>query len=291
MHEGEVDIDTELVHGLLKKQFAQWSDLPLVPVASSGTVNAVYRLGDELCVRLPRTRGYAKNLEYELRWLPLLAQHLPLAVPKCVAQGKPTAEYPFAWATYEWLEGETYNLQSGVDESKAAEHLANFVTRFRRIDPADAPKARRSMPLSRLDRVTRTAIDSLEGVVDTRAALSVWENCLQASEWEGRPVWTHGDLIPPNILVSRGRICAIIDFGSVGIGDPAIDVIPAWSTFGPDARSSFRESVDVDEATWVRGRGFALQQALLIIPYYPKTNPAFVAMAKLTLERILTEGV
>ncbi len=291
MHEGEVDIDTALVRELLSKQFARWSDLPIVPVASSGTVNAVYRLGDELCVRLPRTQGYAKGLENELRWLPLLGQHLPLAIPQSAAQGEPSAEYPLRWAVYEWLEGETFNFQSHVDESGAAEDLANFVTRFRQVDPTGAPKARRSMPLSRLDRVTRTAIDSLDGIVDTRAVLSVWESCLQAPEWDGHSVWTHGDLIPPNILVNRGHICAIIDFGSVGIGDPAIDVIPAWSVFGADARSTFRAAVDVDEATWVRARGFALQQALLIIPYYPKTNPEFVTMAKLTVDRILSDGV
>lgn len=289
MHEGEVDIDTELVRELLNEQFAQWSDLPIVPVASSGTVNAVYRLGDKLCVRLPRTKRYAKSLESELRWLPVLAQRLPLAVPEAAAQGKPSTEFPFSWAIYRWLEGETFNLQSGVDESTAAEQLANFVTTFRRTDPSGAPKARRSMPLSMLDRATRAAIDSLDGIVNTHAVRSVWESCLQASEWHGRPMWTHGDLIPSNILVDRGRISAIIDFGSVGIGDPAIDVIPAWSVFSADARRSFRAAVDVDDATWVRGLGFALQQALLIIPYYAKTNPAFVAMAKLTVERILTD--
>jgi aminoglycoside phosphotransferase (APT) family kinase protein len=289
MHEGEVDIDTNLVRDLLIEQFVRWSALPIVPVASSGTVNAVYRLGDDLCVRLPRLQQYAKSLERELRWLPVFAQHLPLAIPDSVAQGKPSGDYPFPWAVYRWLEGQAFEQNTCDDESNAAEDLANFVAAIRRIHSSGAPKARRSVALSVLDRATRKALDSLDEIVDTRGATAAWEACLQAPEWDGRPVWTHGDLIPPNILVDQGRVCAIIDFGEIGIGDPAIDVIPAWSVFSADARSVFRCALGVDEATWVRGRGLALHQALLIIPYYPKTNPAFVEMAKLTVERILAD--
>jgi aminoglycoside phosphotransferase (APT) family kinase protein len=252
-------------------------------------VNAIYRLGDDMCVRLPRMHAWAGDLEKELRWLPTLASHLPLAVPEPLATGRPDGGYPFVWAVYRWLEAETFACERVGDEQQAAIQLAQFVARLRGIDPSGAPRSRRDRSMHAQDGETRTAIEQLRGVIDVDAVTAAWEVALQAPVWDGRAVWTHGDLLPPNLLVDHGRLVAIIDFGSMGLGDPAIDVIPAWSVFGAGGRGAFRAALDVDDATWARGRGFALHQALLIIPYYPATNPAFVTMATRTIEEVLAD--
>jgi aminoglycoside phosphotransferase (APT) family kinase protein len=285
MHDGEVDINTQLVHRLLLTQLPHLSDRPLKEVQPTGTVNAIYRLGDDLCVRLPRVRHWAGDLEKELEWLPKLARRLPLAVPEPVAKGEAGSGYPFPWAIYRWIEGETFATDRLADERQAAADLAQFVAELRRIDPSRAPRSGRE-PLRQLDAVTRAAIESLRGVVDTDAAAAAWESSLQAPAWDGSPVWRHCDLLPSNLLVEGGGLKAVIDFGAAGVGDPALDVIPAWSVFGDGGRIAFRGVLDVDEGTWARARGFALHQALLIIPYYPETNPGFVAMAKRTVQAV-----
>jgi aminoglycoside phosphotransferase (APT) family kinase protein len=289
MHDGEVDVDVERVRRLLVTQFPHWAALPLDVVHSTGTVNTIYRLGDEMCVRLPRVQRWAGDLERELQWLPTLAPHLPLAVPEPIARGDPGVGYPFPWAIYRWLEGETFASDRIGDEGQAAADLARFVGQLRRIDPSGAPLSRRGTPMRLRDAEARGAIGSLRGIVDTAAATAAWETSLRAPAWGGNPAWTHGDLLPPNLLVSGGRISAVLDFGNVGMGDPAIDVIPAWSVFSNDGRDAFREALDVDDATWTRGRGFALHQALLIIPYYPETNPALATMATRTVEAVLAD--
>jgi aminoglycoside phosphotransferase (APT) family kinase protein len=287
LHDGEVDIDAALVRRLLAAQFPHLCDLRVEEVQSTGTVNAIYRLGDDLYVRMPRIAQWAGDLEKELEWLPKLAPHLSLAVPEPVAQGEPGRGYPFAWGIYSWIRGETFAIDR-VDEHQAAADLARFVAELRRIDPTRAPRSGRA-PLQHLDSVTRGAIDELRGVVDTDAVTAAWERCLQAPVWEGSAVWRHGDLLPPNLLVAGGRLTAVIDFGAGGIGDPAADVIAAWSVFGPSGRAVFRNSLDVDDGTWARARGYALHQALLIIPYYPETNPGFVVTATRTVEQVLAD--
>ena len=288
MHDGEVDVSAQIVHQLLVDQFPNLCDMPVKEVLSTGTVNAIYRLGDDLCVRLPRVPQGTGDLEKELEWLPKLARLLTLAVPEPVAMGEAVGGYPFPWAIYRWIEGETFETGRVSDEHEAAADLAQFVAELRRMDPSGAPRSGRA-PLVQLDEVTRAAIDSLHGVIDTDAAIAAWELSLEAPIWDGSPVWRHCDLLAPNLLVEGGRLKAVIDFGGVGVGDPALDVVPAWSVFGCGGRETFRSALDVDDGTWVRARGFALHQALLIIPYYPETNPGFVVMAKRTVQEVLDD--
>ncbi len=174
------------------------------------------------------------------------------------------------------------------DERQLAHDLARFILELRRIDILGAPPAGRP-PLAELDAETRAAIESSGGLIEVEAAASAWAKALQSPAWDGDPVWIHGDLLKSNLLVQDGRLWAVIDFGEAGIGDPAADVVPAWSVFSKAGRGIFRRALGVDEGTWSRARGYALHQALLIIPYYPKTNPEFVAMAINTVEEILTE--
>ena len=288
MHDGEVGIDAGLVRRLVDGQFPRLASLPVSAVQSTGTVNAIYRLGDHLCARLPRVQEYAGDLEDELRWLPWLAPQLSLRVPEPVATGHPAGGYPFPWAIYRWIDGQPYADELVEDERQAAIDLARFVAELRAIDPAGAPRAGRR-PLRELDDATRTAIESSRSVIDADAVAAVWERALEAPAWEGTPVWIHTDLLRPNLLAGGGRLSAVIDFGGAGIGDPAADVIAAWSVFGPAGRETFRGVVDVDDGTWNRARGFALHQAAMIIPYYPETNPGFVALAKRTLDEVLAD--
>jgi len=159
---------------------------------------------------------------------------------------------------------------------------------LRSINGLGAPRGGRR-PLIELDTETRSAIESAQGVIDTEMASMAWKRSLETPPWDEKPVWIHGDLLKSNLLVQDGRLCAVIDFGGVGIGDPAADVVPAWSVFTKVGREIFRQALGVDDDTWNRARGYALHQALMIIPYYPQTNPEFVTMAKRTVEEILTE--
>ena len=288
MHDGEVDIDPELVRRLLAAQFPQLTDLPIREVEATGTVNAIYRLGDHLYARLPRVQGWAQDLDKEWQWLPRLAPHLSLQIPEPFAHGHHESSYPFAWAIYRWIDGQPYADALVDDERVAAGELARFVAELRRVAPAGAPRGGRR-PLRELDAVTRAAIRSAADAIDSDAATAAWELALQAPAWNGTPVWIHTDLLRSNVLVRDGRLRAVIDFGGAGVGDPAADVIAAWSVLGPTGRGVFRDALAVDDGTWDRARGFALHQAALIIPYYRETNPGFVAPAKRTVEEILAD--
>lgn len=290
MHDGEADIDAGLVRRLLAAQFPDLAGLPVRAAASTGTVNAIYRLGDQLCARLPRMARWAASLEDEWQWLPELAPHLPLPVPEPVAKGRAESRYPFGWAIYRWIDGQPYADELIEDEITAAGDLARFVTALRAIDPvAGAPRGGRE-PLRELDADTRAAIGSAAGVIDAGAATAAWERALMAPSWDGAgPAWIHTDLLRPNLLASDGRLCAVIDFGACGVGDPAADVIAAWTVFGRAGREAFRAALDVDDGTWHRARGYALHQAAMIIPYYAGTNPEFVAQAKRTVGRVLAD--
>jgi aminoglycoside phosphotransferase (APT) family kinase protein len=289
LHDREVDIDTGLVRRLLAAQFPQYAGMPVRRVDSTGTVNAIYRLGPHLSVRLPLLAHSAADVEKEWRWLPRLAPRLSLRVPEPVALGAPEAWYPFRWAIYCWLDGEPYADSLIADERQAAADLARFVSELRSIQPeTDAPAGGRR-PLRELDAETRAAIESSRHLIDAEAATAAWDLALTSLRWTGKPVWIHADLLRPNLLVDGGRLHAVIDFGAAGVGDPAGDVIAAWSVFGPAGRAAFRAALRVDDGTWYRALGIALHQAAGIIPYYEHTNPRFAADAQRTISEILAD--
>jgi aminoglycoside phosphotransferase (APT) family kinase protein len=288
MHRGETAIDAELVGRLVAAQFPQLAKLAIRAVHSTGTVNAIYRLGDHLCVRLPRLQEWAQTLIKELDWLPKLAPLLSLRIPEPVERGHPGSGYSFPWAIYRWIDGQPYRDALVHDERQAAADLAQFVAELRQVDPAGAPGGGRK-PLRELDAATRAAIGSSRNVIDGDAATAAWEKSLEAPPWDGMQVWIHSDLLRPNLLVNDGRLSAVIDFGSAGAGDPAVDVIAAWSVFSHTGRATFRAALDVDDGTWTRARGYALHQAVQIIPYYPETNPEFVALAIRTVEEVFAD--
>jgi len=289
MHADEVDTDVSLVRRLLTAQFPRWADLPIEPVPSAGTDHALYRLGDDMAVRLPRIRWAIGQADKERVWLSRLAGQLPLAIPVPLAKGKPAEGYPWDWSVYRWLEGENATIERIADPCQAATDLARFIAALQRIDPAGGPPADRGVPLAMRDASTREAIVALRGIVDVHAVTAVWEGALGAPVWHGPPVWVHGDLLPGNLLVEHGRLSAVIDFGGLGLGDPACDLMVAWGLFSGESRDVFRAALSVDDATWVRGRGHALSWALIFIPYYLDTNPAGIAAALHVIDEVLAD--
>jgi len=289
MHADQLDIDDALVRRLVVAQFPRWAGLPLRRVSSAGTVNAIYRLGDELAVRLPLVPGWAEDLERELEWLPRLAHTggLPLAIPEPVAAGEPDDGYPMRWAVYRWLDGETPQPR-GLDDPRAAGRLAEFVRALRDLDTVGAPAGKGHQTLTADDDTARAAIATLAGALDPVAATAVWTEALAADEWDGEQVWVHGDLLHVNLLTRGGEVSAVLDFGSVGAGDGAFDLLPAWSLFTGAARATFQRELRPDDAAWARGRGYALIKGLTGLPYYRETNPAFAALAQRLIDSALT---
>lgn len=298
MHDDELAIDAGLVHQLLSSQFPEWADLPIAPVESAGTDNAIYRLGDELSVRLPRVDGAVVRVDKELRWLPKLAPRLPLPVPTPLAAGQPDDGYPFPWSVCDWLPGQNPTPDGLVDPIDDARRLAEFVRAMREIDPTDGPPSHRHGSLVDHERGARNSLaelaklvdtEGIAGGVDVEAATAVWESAVRVPAWEAAPVWVHGDLLPGNLLTVDGRLGAVIDFGCVGVGDPACDLLTAWSLFSYDARAAFRTALSIDDAAWERGRGWALVVGLNALPYYRDTNPVFAGVARRIIDQVLAD--
>lgn len=295
MHADEVPIDAGLVRRLLAAQFPQWAELPLAPVPSAGTDHAIFRLGDDKAVRLPRIHWATGQAAKERAWLPRLAPHLPLRHPEPLAAGVPAAGYPYPWAVYRWLPGAPASSAPLADPRRAALDLARFIVVLQRIDPAGGPPVAehnlRGAPLVTRDAATRAAIAAMGdmGMIDAGLATRVWEAALGVPAWARGPVWFHGDLLPGNLLVVDGRLSAVIDWGGLGVGDPACDLFCAWALFDGDSRAAFRAALGADEATWARARGLALSQAVIFVPYYLHTNPAGVAGATRTIAAVLAD--
>ena len=287
MHPDELPIDDALVRRLLAEQFPEWAGLPLRRVASGGTVNALYRLGDELLVRLPLRAGWGGGTLHEHEWLPRIAPSLPFATPVLRGVGAPSDEYPSPWSVYAWLEGD--NPVPG--ELEAAEllaaDLAAFVAALRRIDRMGAPISFRGVSLASRDDEFRGALAQARDEVDEDAATRTWESSLAAPEWAGAPVWTHADLLPGNLLVSSGRLSAVLDWAASGVGDPACDLIPAWYVLPSSARPAFRGALSFDDATWERARGWALSIGVIALPYYRETNPLMTQQARYVIREVL----
>jgi aminoglycoside phosphotransferase (APT) family kinase protein len=289
MHVGEARIDGSLVRRLLAEQFPEWAELPLKRVESAGTVNALYRLGDHLAVRLPRIAAAADDAAKEHAWLPRLAPALPFPVPEVLGLGVPTADFPWHWAVLRWLDGDLPVPGTLTDPYALAADLGSFVAALRGVDLPGGPTAYRGTPLATVDCETRAAIADLRGVIDTRVATAAWEEALAAPSWTGSPRWLHSDLMPMNLLISGGRLTAVLDFGTLGTGDPACDFIPAWNLLPAAARSVFRDTAGADDAGWARGRGWALSMALVQLPYYRTTNPLIATNAELVIREVLAD--
>jgi aminoglycoside phosphotransferase (APT) family kinase protein len=285
MHADELDVDEALVRRLLADQFPEWAEWPLARVEPAGTDNAIFRLGDELSLRFARLNGPTEPGGKELDWLPTLAPVLPLEIPVFVTQGRPTDEYPWFWDVVRWVDGVSAPVES-IDAIQAARDLASFVTALQGVDPSGAPPGR-GIPLAERDPGIRQWLALFDGPAAVTAA---WERALAAPPWDGPPVWHHGDLDVRNWLVRAGRICAVIDWACMGVGDPACDVMVAWKLHSREARAAFREALPTDDATWERARGWALSQAVAILAYYtPENNAVLYREAESWLGEVLSD--
>jgi aminoglycoside phosphotransferase (APT) family kinase protein len=285
-------LDHDLAAALVQSQFPRWAGLRIEPVASSGTANTLFRLGDEMVIRLPRTESAVQAIDKEHEWLPKLGPHLSLSVPASLAIGEAVSDFPWPWSIHSWLQGEDGWTQPVEDLRQAAIDLAGFITDLQRIDPSEGPRpgqhnSFRGEPLADRDPFVRSAIAELGDRIDTRAVTSAWDLALDQPLWSD-DLWIHGDLQPGNLLSQRRQLTAVIDFGLLGVGDPACDLLPAWNLLTRETRSVFRSAMQVDDATWIRGQGWALYQAVLALPYYWDTNQVMVRMAQREIDEILT---
>ncbi|MGW8331691.1 aminoglycoside phosphotransferase family protein [Streptomyces sp. NPDC055897] len=294
LHPGQYALDDDLVRRLIARQFPQWDGLAVERFASGGTVNAMYRLGDDKVVRLPLVAGGAGDVVMEREWLPRLAPLLPVPVPEVLVAGAPAEGYPAPWSVYRWLPGENPEAGALREPVELARDLAGLVAAMRRVTLPEAPTAHRGGPLDALDEETRKALAVLRGIpqegIDGDAVDAVWEDGLRAPAWDGPPVWLHADLMPGNLLVDGGgRLAAVIDFGCAGVGDPACDLFPAWNLLPAAGREAFREALGVDDAMWRRGRARTLSQALIALPYYRTTNPTMARNARHVIREVMGE--
>jgi aminoglycoside phosphotransferase (APT) family kinase protein len=288
MHVDEVSTDVALARRLVAAQFPDWAQLPIEPVRSAGTDNALYRLGDDMVVRLPRIHWAVAGEDRQREWLPRLAPLLSVDAPVLLGVGEPAEGYPWSWSVYRWLDGVNPGVGDIADPALPSD-LARLVLSFHRID-LSGPASARGMPLETRDEETRAALAELEGKIDTGPPTAAWQAALCVPAWSGRPVWIHGDLLPGNLLVRDGRLKGVIDFDCAGVGDPACDLIVAWGVLPADARADFRDEVGVDDDMWARGRGWALSIALIALPYYMDTNTAFADVARHLIAEVLAEG-
>ncbi|MEV0449120.1 aminoglycoside phosphotransferase family protein [Streptomyces sp. NPDC050600] len=275
-------IDAALVRRLVDTQFPQWAGLPLELLEPVGSDHVIYRLGDELSVRLPRHVDAIGQAEKESEWLPRLAPHLPLAVPVPVGVGKPGFGYPWPWAVSRWLDGTVATVEALAGSSEAAVELARFLHALQRFEPEEIPArgVREDLTVRSLaarDRTTRAAIAEVGGVFDVAAMTDLWDAAISAPGWAGPPVWIHGDFHTGNLLTVDGRLSAVIDFGGLGIGDPACDLMIAFTLMSAGSRAVFRTALGVDDATWIRGRGWALATGLMAYTYHAAVNPLVAA--------------
>lgn len=255
----EIDIDIAQVKQLIAGQFPEWAGRSVTEVLERGTDHVLYRIGDDLVARLPRIPDAVAQVETDRTWLPRIAPHLTLTVPAPVAVGGPGEGYPWPWTVVPWIDG--HNPGPDDDLATLAVDLAGFVTAMGKVDPYDGPLKTgiaRGVPLANRDELTRTSIAELGTRIDQRAVTAAWDEAAEADPWIGPPVWVHGDLLKGNLLMTGGRLAAVIDFGALGLGDPAIELLPAWWVFDDRARDVYRDALGVDDATWVRGWGWVL---------------------------------
>jgi aminoglycoside phosphotransferase (APT) family kinase protein len=285
-------ISTEMVRRLVKQQFPQWGDMPIVAVVPGGWDNRTFRLGNDMLVRMPSAAAYAPQAEKEHQWLPRLAPFLPLPIPTPLALGAPSRDYPWQWSILSWIEGQAASLDLIHNLVSFARALAQFLTAFQRAPAAGGPVPGQSNfyrggAIQIYEAETVEAINAISGQIDASAALSIWHKAI-ASSWQREPVWLHGDLALSNLIVRDGCLAGVIDFGNMAIGDPACDLTIAWTAFDEASRENFRATLQLDENTWARAKGWALWKAAITVAD-PNTNQHLASTAWRTINEIISD--
>lgn len=298
LHDDEITVTADDVARLVAEQLPEWAGLPVTPVVESGTDHLLFRLGDALVARMPKIGWAGTHALADARWLPLLAPSLPLAVPAPLAVGEPDDRFPFHWSVVPWLPGAAVadpldaTATPNLDAETGAVQLGEFITALRAVDPDGGPLAdgtSRGVPLSRLDESVRRAVAESGSRIDGTAVTRVWDRALDVGDFTGPRAWIHGDLLTGNLLADAGRLTAVIDWGALGVGDPAADLIAAWSMFHGRSRDVFREAAGLDDAAWFRGQGWMLVQAVIALPYYWDRWPAFAQASQRRVAAVVAD--
>jgi len=289
MPAAEVDVSDDLLRRLLASQFPEWASLRLRPMPSIGWDNVIYRLGSSLAVRLPRRRMGAVNVEKQHRWLPDLARRLPLPVPVPVGHGVPDQGYPWPWSVCQWVPGDPA-VETVIDDMTAlADMLGAFLVALAVPGPSTGPRSVfRGGALVTRDDLTRELLIRLADLVDAGAATRLWDDALALPVSPEPGVWIHGDLQPATLLLEHGDLSGVIDFDHLGVGDPAVDLISAWMLLRDGARQAFRAATRVDDATWARGRAWALHVGLLMLSA-SANQPMLARLGDRTIHEVLSD--
>ncbi|BFV61070.1 aminoglycoside phosphotransferase family protein [Kitasatospora sp. CMC57] len=296
LHENEICADEAVVRSLLREQRPEWADLP-VSRAGAGTDNTMYRLGDHLLVRLPRTPDNAQAVQKEQTWLPRLGSGLPCRIPEPVHVGTPGAAFPLDWSVYRWIDGEEAGPGSVTDWAAFGADLAAVVQSLHALPLMGAVRHGelswyRGGGLRECDPSVSVSFDSCRTIpgldldLDLGHLRELWQSALALPEPSGRQVWLHGDLKPSNLLVQAGKLHAVIDFGALSVGFPDAEHAPLWD-LPPEARQSYWDAVGLDDATWLRARAWAIAVGVSGVPYYWESYPAFAGECVARLRAIL----
>ncbi|CAM3104612.1 aminoglycoside phosphotransferase family protein [Stackebrandtia soli] len=289
-----VEIDVGLVRRLVGEQFPQWRELPVRPVDNDGWDNRTFRLGERMSVRLPSADGYSAAVEKEQRWLPVLAPRLPLPIPTPIGRGVPSDSFSRPWSIYGWIDGDPTRHDTVDDLTAFGTDLADFLTALWTVDATDGPAPgahnfHRGGSLDVYDAQTRAAVDRLGDTVDGASALDVWESAL-AAKWTGVPVWLHGDFGNGNLLTRDGRLSAVIDFGTSAVGDPACDLVIAWTFLDAPAHAAFADRLGgADSPMWARARGWAIWKALIVTAGIAGTNSPGLGRSPGVIEAVIAD--
>lgn len=286
-----VEINEALVRNLIADQFSAWAELPVRSMPQQGWDNRSFRVGGNLVARLPSASAYEAQVHREQRWLPFLGPHLPFEIPAPLALGRPGRGYPWAWSIRSWIHGDTAASSPPSDVERFTEDLARFLNALHKVPAQGGPEPgednfHRGGSLKVYDTQFRDAIARLGAQVDTTAALTAWDVALASSRSQP-PVWVHGDIALGNLLVREGRLAAVIDFGQVCVGDPACDTAIAWTYLHAKHRKGFRAQLELDAATWLRGRAWALWKAAIVAAGLVETNAVEGLRSRQTIDEIL----
>lgn len=297
LHQNEVSVDDVLVRSLLEAQRPDWADLSLSP-GGAGTDNTMYRLGDDLLVRLPRTADKARSVRKEQEWLPRLAPLLACPIPEPVHAGTPTTAFPLVWSVYRWIDGDEAHPDTVRDWAAFGADLAAIVRELHNIDLMGATRTDdlswyRGGSLQACDQWISTCLEDCRTTVgpelDVETLEQLWRAALALPEPSGPHVWLHGDLKPTNLLVRERKLHAVIDFGCLSVGFPDAEHSTLWD-LPPQARQAYWNTLDLDDLTWARARAWAIAVGVSGISYYWHTYPAFVAECQARLQAILTDA-
>ena len=283
----------DLARKLIAEQFPEYASLPIVDVEKQGHDNRTYRLGDHMLIRMPTAADYALKVPKEQELLPELAKRLSISIPAPIKMGKPSADYPYPFSIYQWLPGKSINLLTLTDQEKEqlGFDMAKFLKELQAIMDIKGPEPGqhnwwRGDHVSVYDKGAREQIAELSDVIDAPRALALWDQAC-ATKWNKQPIWIHGDFAIGNILMDSGKLSAVIDFGGAAVGDPACDLVIAWTYLSGKARETFISKMDMDPDTWLRARAWALWKATFELCQISDKNSSEAKTQKIIIAEVI----